>query len=72
MQVCAYMLMCAGFCMSTRIYTYILFYVSTFCIRTMCTSFPLHVHISKTNKRFDHTKKIPRFSVFGNRHKNSR
>jgi len=27
------------------------------CIHTMCTSFPLHVHISKTNKRFDRKNK---------------
>jgi len=56
-----YVNMCAGFCMSTRIYIYIYlkYFLSEYlCIRTMCTYFPLHVHISKNNKRFDHKKKM--------------
>jgi len=41
---------------------------TTYCVRTMCTSFPLHVHMSKTNKRYDHKKNNTLFNPTSTHH----
>jgi len=62
--MCIYMSICMRVfaCVPVFIFIFMLFlcFLSEYhCVRTVYTSFPLHMHISKTNKRFDHKKRKP-------------